>query len=106
MGEIDRDVLFGRANTKRVSVTFRNMNHQLKIPQSHRVHLRSVLLSLLQANPLSVHTVLSALGITAAHCRELSATLVNDGVTEVLIDKRKGQKQDFRFGLPVKAEFS
>jgi len=80
------------------------MNHQLKIPQSHRVHLRSVLLSLLQANLLSVHTVSSALGITAAHCRELSAKLVNDGVTEVFIDKRKGQKQVFRVGLPVKAE--
>ena len=80
------------------------MNHQLKIPQSHRVHLRSVLLSLLQANLLSVHTVSSALGITAAHCRELSAKLVNDGVTEVLIDKRKGQKQDFRVDLSVKAE--
>ena len=86
------------------AITFGNMNHQLKIPQSHRVHLRSVLLSLLQANLLSVHTVSSALGITAAHCRELSAKLVNEGVTEVLIDKRKGQKQDFRVGLPVKAE--
>jgi len=86
------------------AITFGNMDHQLKIPQNHRVHLRSVLLSLLQANLLSVHAVSSALGITAAHCRELSAKLVNDGVTEVLIDKRKGQKQDFRVNLPVKAE--
>ena len=86
------------------AITFGDMNHQLKIPQSHRVHLRSVLLSLLQANLLSVHTVSSALGITAAHCRELSAKLVTDGITEVLIDKRKGQKQDFRVDLPVKAE--
>lgn len=80
------------------------MDHQLKIPQNHQVHLRSVLLSLLQANLLSLHTVSSTLGITAAHCLELSAKLVNDGVTEVLIDKRKGQKQDFRVDLPVKAE--
>ena len=86
------------------TITFGNMNHQLKIPQSHQVHLRSVLLSLLQANLLSVHTVSSALDLTAAHCRELSAKLVNDGVTEVLIDKRKGQKQDFRVDLSVKAE--
>ena len=86
------------------AITFGNMDHQLKIPQNHRVHLRSVLLSLLQANLLSVHTVSSTLGITDAHCRELSAKLVNDGVTEVLVDKRKGQKQDFRVDLPMKAE--
>ena len=86
------------------AITFGNMDHQLKIPQNHRVHLRSVLLSLLQANLLSVHTVSSTLGITDAHCRELSAKLVNNGVTEVLVDKRKGQKQNFRVDLPVKAE--
>jgi deoxycytidylate deaminase len=86
------------------AITFGNMNHRLEIPQSHRVHLRSVLLSLLQANLLSIHTVSSALGITVVHCRELSAKLVNNGVTEVLVDKRKGQKQDFRVDLSVKAE--
>jgi len=85
-------------------ITFDNMNHQLKIPQNHRVHLRSVLLSLLQANLLSVHTVSSVLGITSAHCRELSTKLINNGVTEVLVDKRKGQKHDFRVDLSVKAE--
>ena len=85
-------------------ITFGNMDHQLKIPRNHRVHLSSVLLSLLQANLLTVHTVSSVLGITAAHCLELSAKLVNDGVTEVLVDKRKGQKQDFRVDLSVKAE--
>ena len=85
-------------------ITFGDMDHQLKIPQSHRVHLRSVLLSLLQANLLSAHTVSSALGITTSHCRELSAKLANDGVTEVLVDKRKGQRQDFRVDSSVKAE--
>jgi len=86
------------------AITFGNTGHQLKIPQSHRVHLRSVLLSLLQANLLSVRTVSSVLGITAAHCRELSAKLATDGVTKVLIDKRKGQKQDFLVDQSVKAE--
>lgn len=85
-------------------ITFGKRDHQLKIPRQHRVHLRSVLLSLLQANLLTVHTVSSVLGITAAHCRQLSAKLMDDGVTEVLVDKRKGQKQDFRVDLSVKAE--
>ncbi len=30
--------------------------------------------------------------------------LINDGVTEVLVDKREGQKNDFRVDLSVKAE--
>ena len=85
-------------------ITFGDTDHQLKIMQSHRVLLKSVLLSLLQSKLLSVHTVSSALGITAAHCRELSAKLLKDDVTEVLVDKRKGQKQDFRVDQSVKAE--
>jgi len=56
------------------------MDNQLKISLNHQVHLRSVLLSLQQANLLSVHTVSSTLNISAAHCRELSAKSVNDGV--------------------------
>ena len=83
---------------------FGDSNKRLRIPLSHRVHLKSVLLSLFQANLLSVQTVSSALGITESHCRELSTKLANDGVTEVLIDKRKGQKQDFLVDLSVKAE--
>ena len=86
------------------AITFGNMDHQLKIPLNHGVHLRSVLLSLLQADLLKAHTVSSVLGITVAHCRELSAKLVNDDVTEVLVDKRKGQKQDFRVDIAIKAE--
>jgi len=85
-------------------ITFGDMNHQLKILRSHQVHLRSVLLSLLQANLLSVHTVSLVLNITAAHCRGLSAKLVESGVTKALIDKRKGQKQDFCVDSSVKAE--
>lgn len=61
-------------------------------------------MSLLNADLLSLQTVSSALSITKAHCRELSAKLIQDGVTQVLIDKRKGQKQDFRVNLSIKAE--
>lgn len=85
-------------------ITFGDMNHQIKIPQNHLVHLKSVLLSLLKANLLSIHTVSSTLGITAAHCRELSTKLEKNDVTEVLVDQRKGQKHDFRVDLSVKAE--
>lgn len=85
-------------------ITFENSNQQLKILQSHRVHLRSVILSLLQADLITMHTASTALGITIAHCRDLSEKLLNEGVKEVLIDKRKGQKYDLRVNPQVKAE--
>lgn len=86
------------------TIKFGNTGCQLQIPQNHRVHLRSVLLSLLQADLLSVQTVSSALGISKAHCRELSLKLIQNGISQVLIDKRKGQKQDFRVDSSTKAE--
>ncbi|NQU63787.1 MAG: hypothetical protein HQ517_05835 [SAR324 cluster bacterium] len=79
-------------------------DHLLIIPLNHRVHLRSVLLSLLQADLLTVPIVSSVLDITPTHCRELSEKLRRLDVTEVLVDKRKGQMQHFRVGLSVKAE--
>lgn len=85
-------------------IKFGESGCQLQIQQNHRVHLRTVLLSLMHADLLSIQTVSSALGITKAHCRELSAKLLQNGATQVLIDKRKGQKQDFRVDLSIKAE--
>ncbi len=89
---------------KLCTVSFGGMGQKLSILREHRVHLRTVLLSLLDAGLLSIQSVSSALGITAAHCRELSETLMKKGVTDVLIDKRKGQMRDFRFGPSAKAE--
>lgn len=85
-------------------ITFENSNQQLKILQSHCVHLKSVILSLLQANLITIHTASTSLGITVAHCRDLSEKLLNEGVKEVLIDKRKGQKHDLQVNPQVKAE--
>ncbi len=85
-------------------IIFENMNHQLKILRNNRVHIRTVLLSLLQANLVTVHMVSSILNITPAHCRELSGKLANYDVPEVLIDERKGQTKDFLVDLEVKAE--
>jgi len=85
-------------------IIFENMNHQLKILRNNRVHIRTILLSLLQANLVTVHMVSSILDITPAHCRELSGKLANHDVPEVFIDKRKGQTKDFLVDLEVKAE--
>ena len=85
-------------------ITFENSNQQLKILENHRIHLRSVILSLLQANLITTHKASTALGITVAHCQDLSEKLLNEGVKEVLIDKRKGQKHDLQVNPQVKAE--
>lgn len=86
------------------TITLGSVEHQLKIPLSHQIHLRSILLSLLQANLLEIKTVAPILNITIAHCRELSTRLTTDDIPEVLIDKRKGQKSDFCVDLSVKSE--
>jgi hypothetical protein len=85
-------------------IIFGDTNHQLKIPLKNRVYLKSVLLSFFQANLVSIHTVSSVLGITPAHCRELANRLLHEELTEVLVDKRKGQKKDFRVDQSVKSE--
>ena len=86
------------------TIVFGGMGQILKILRNHKVHLRTVLLSLLNSGLLSIQSVAFALGLTQAHCRELSESLIADGVKNVLIDKRKGQMRDFRFGPSAKAE--
>ena len=86
------------------TIVFGGMGQILKILRNHKVHLRTVLLSLLNSGLLSMQSVAFALGLTQAHCRELSESLIADGVKNVLIDKRKGQMRDFRFGPSAKAE--
>lgn len=91
-------------NTEYYEIHFENSKHRLKILQSNPVQLKTVLLSLLQSKLLTAEIVSSVLGITPAHCRELSNQLKDHDVSEVLIDKRKGQRQDFRVNFEVKAE--
>lgn len=85
-------------------ITFFDSERQIKILRKHRVHLRSVILTLLQAGLISAQMASSALGITAAHCRDLSDKLLNEDVAEVLLDKRKGQTNDLLVDPQVKAE--
>jgi hypothetical protein len=76
----------------------------LTIPATHRVQARAVVLSLLNAGALSAQQCASALGISAAHCRELAHKLEQHDVAQALVDKREGQKRDYRVGPEQKAE--
>lgn len=76
----------------------------LRIPGSHRIQGRTVVLSLLNAGVVAVPESAEALGISGAHCRELAHKLAASDVADALIDKRVGQKQDYRVGPEQKAE--
>ena len=85
-------------------VDFGVQEKELRIPLTHRIEARTVLLSLLNAELLLTTEVAAALGLSCAHCRELAGKLSNDDVVDALVDKRQGQKQDYRVGPEKKAE--
>lgn len=76
----------------------------LRMPISHRVQVRTVLLSLLNAELLSVPEIAAGLGISGAHCRALARKLASQDVPQALVDKRQGQQHDYRVGPEQKAE--
>jgi len=76
----------------------------LSIPATHPVQARTVMLSLFNAGVLSAQQCASALGISAAHCRELARKLASHDVAQSLLDKREGQRRDYRVGPRQKAE--
>ena len=88
----------------RCLITFFDSEQPIKILRKHRVHLRSVLLTLLQSGLISAQTASLALGVSTAHCRALSEKLFKEDEVEVLLDQRKEQSQDLLVGPQVKAE--
>jgi hypothetical protein len=85
-------------------VSFGTRGESLRIPPTHPVQARTVVLSLLNAGALSPQQCASALGISAAHCRQLAHKLSTDDVGPALFDKREGQRRDYRVGPRQKAE--
>jgi len=93
-----------RRNRQFVVISFGPNLNSLKIPVSHKIQVRTVLLSFVEDGLLRISETASILGISAAHCRELAAKLANDDVDFVLVDKRKGQKGDYRVSSEKKAQ--
>ncbi len=85
-------------------VDFGAQGETLSIPATHSVQARTVVLSLLNTGALSAQQCASALGISAAHCRELAHKLASHDVAQSLLDKREGQQRDYRVGPRQKAE--
>lgn len=93
-----------RREDERYVVEFGAKEKSLEIPITFQVQARTVMLSLVNAGLISVQETATALGIHAAHCRELARKLADYDVVESLVDKRQGQKQDYLVGAEQKAE--
>ena len=96
--------IFARQEHAGWIVEFGNQGETLSIPATHQIQARTVVLSFFNAGMLSAQQCASALGISAAHCRELAGKLASHDVAQSLLDKREGQRRDYRVGPQQKAE--
>jgi len=91
-------------NDEGLKIAFDSRGQTLNIPANHPVQARTIVLSLLNSGAISASESASVLDISPSHCRMLARQLAEHDVAEVLIDKREGQKQDYRMGTEQKAE--
>jgi transposase len=76
---------------------------QVKIPRKNHLQAKAVLLTLFNNDLLKSSEVAKVFDITTAHVLNLAREMdVND--ISALIDKRQGQKQEYRFTSEVKSE--
>lgn len=76
---------------------------QMEIPRQNVLQVRTILLSMLNSNLLSRRQVADIIGLTPSHTATLANRLANEGLS-ALIDKRQGQKSDYRITTEIKAE--
>ena len=75
----------------------------LKLSRQDPLQLKIVLLSMLNNGLLRKREVAEAIKLTPSHTATLSRRLSEDGA-QSLVDRRQGQKQEYRVPPPVKAE--
>lgn len=85
-------------------VSFGTDANEVRIPAAHKIQARTIFLSLLNSELLSVQETASVLGVGPGHCRELAENLTRGDVPDTLIDKRHGQARDYKVGPEEKAE--
>jgi hypothetical protein len=76
---------------------------ELAIPRQNALQIKVILLTLLDNNLITSREVAEVLGFSTVHTLNLAQKLHADDVI-ALIDKRKGQQQEYRFTPEVKAE--
>jgi len=88
---------------ERIVVDFAGEGRQLSIPCQNVLQIRTVLLSLLNSGLLSNHRVAEVMGLTPAHTATLARRLEQEDIFS-LVDKRQGQKSEYRVTPQMKAE--
>ena len=91
------------ADQDHIVVDFGIADRRLKIPNTNVLQIRAILLSMLNSGLLKRRQVADAIGLTPSHTATLARRLDNQGLS-ALIDKRQGQKSDYRITARVKAE--
>ena len=78
-------------------------NQSIIIPRNNQLQCKVILLTFVNNGLLSAKDVAEVLGFTVRHIRDLNTKMYEADVYS-LIDKRKGQIQDYRFTPEIKAE--
>jgi transposase len=86
-----------------VIVEFGIEDRRLEIPRQNGLQVKVILLSMLNSGLISQRQVADVIGLTPAYTATLARQLDNEGLS-ALIDKRQGQKSDYRITPEVKAE--
>lgn len=86
-----------------VIVEFGIQDRRLEIPRQNSLQVKAILLSMLNSGLISQRQVADVIGLTPAYIATLARQLDNKGLN-ALIDKRQGQKTDYRITPEVKAE--
>lgn len=86
-----------------IVINFGVRGTELKLCQEDPLQLKTVLLSMLNSGLLSKQQVAEAIKLTPAHTATLARRLHEQGALS-LVDRRQGQKQDYRVPPTVKAE--
>ena len=76
---------------------------RIQIPQENDLQARVVLLTLLGSGLVGTREVSEVLGLSTVQTLNLARALEREDIRG-LIDKREGQKQEYRFTAEVKAE--
>lgn len=86
-----------------VIIEFGVKDRRLKIPLQNSLQVKTVLFSMLKSGLLNHGQVAGVTGMTPAYIETLARRLDTEGLN-ALIDKRQGQKADYRVTPEVKAE--
>jgi len=86
-----------------VIVEFGMEDRRLKIPLQNSLQVKTILFSMLNSGLINQRQVADVIGLTPAYTTTLARRLNKEGVS-ALMDKRQGQKSDYRITPEVKAE--